>query len=187
MHLMVDLETLGISSKCPVISIGAVLFDEDVTVAEFYAVLDVEEQINGTRIVDGSTIKWWMGQEGAAKTVFKDNPSPTKNSLEVFSNWIEINGGPIKELKVWGNGCNFDVSIMESLFKDYGFKEPWRYTNVRDLRTFKEFVYKGDEVLRKGTSHNALDDARYQAEIVRDGLFFLAQHRNNAVKTPINV
>jgi len=175
MHLMIDLETLGITEKCPVIAIGAVLFDINGIQAEFYQTLDVEEQISsGKRIVDGSTIKWWMGQDDAAKKVFKEQPFDVFDALTNFHNFLG-NGANTDKLKPWGNGSTFDISILESLVKDYGFadcgsKEFWKFYNIRDYRTFKEFVYDGKDLERKGTHHNALDDAIYQAEVVIKGM-----------------
>ena len=74
MNLMIDIETLGVKTDAPVISIGACFFDKDGIKEKFYAVLDVEQQIDSDlRKVDASTIKWWMGQEGAAKKIFQDD------------------------------------------------------------------------------------------------------------------
>lgn len=186
MDLMIDIETLGVRSNCPVISIGACFFDKDGIKEKFYAVLDVAEQIDsGKRVADASTIKWWMGQEGAAQKIFRDNIGiPTMPEVmlrEVPSNLVGYtNLGILLEFykfcnlhenaKPWGNGSNFDITIMERILQDYNVKTPWNFRNIRDLRTFKEYVYDGSETERVGTHHNALDDAIYQAQVVIDGL-----------------
>jgi len=170
MNLMIDIETLGIDPKAPVLSIGAVYFDKDGTYSEFYINLDVHHQIDsGLRKFDASTIKWWMGQEDAAKKVFKETAIPVEQALRQFVNFIETEVGS-KDTKPWGNGSNFDITILESLFKDYGIKTPWNFRNIRDYRTFKDFIYDGSDTVREGTYHNALDDAKYQAQVVIDGL-----------------
>lgn len=182
MNLMIDIETLGIDPKAPVLSLGAVYFDKNGMYSEFYVNIDVHHQIDsGLRKFDASTIKWWMGQEGAAKKVFREKAVPVKQALEVFCNFIVGNGG-VKGTKPWGNGSNFDITILESLFKDYGIKTPWNFRNIRDLRTFKEYVYDGSQTERVGTYHNALDDAKFQAQVVIDGVNGLTSVPPNTLK-----
>lgn len=183
MNLMIDLETLGTSSKAPVISIGACYFDETGVKQHFYAVLDIKQQIDsGLRKVDADTIKWWMGQEGAAKKVFQEElgvqaieglqpveyyyTENNRHSLEEFSRFCFLH----EDIKPWGNGSTFDITILESLLEDYNLLPPWKFYNIRDMRTFKEYVYDGSETKREGTHHNALDDAIYQAEVVVEGM-----------------
>ena len=168
--LMIDLETLGVNNSCPVISIGAVFFDSNSGLGKsFYKVLNVEEQISSRkRLVDGSTIKWWMGQKDAAQKVFKEGSVSTAQGLQEFVNFIKEHAGD--DAKPWGNGSTFDISILESILEDYGVEIPWKFYNIRDLRTYKEFVYDGIDLSRTGTFHNALDDAIYQAEVVLEGI-----------------
>lgn len=172
---MVDIETLGIKNNAPVMSLGAVLFNSGGMYDRFYIRFNVEGQIDsGIRKVDGQTIKWWMSQEGAAQKVFSEQAIDTKAGLEFFITFYKETllkyGLENKDLKVWGNGPTFDMTIMESLFEDYGLKAPWYFRGIRDLRTFKEFVYDGSQTERVGTHHNALDDAEYQAQVVIDGM-----------------
>ena len=184
MDLMIDIETLGVKTKAPVISIGACFFDKTGIKQKFYAVLDMPQQIDsGLREVDASTIKWWMGQEGAAQKIFRDDVgvmidestcgfvhtvyfNETKNLLSKFTDFCSL----YKNAKPWGNGPNFDITILESLLQDYDTVIPWNFRNIRDLRTFKEYVYDGSDTVREGTQHNALDDAVHQAQVVIDGL-----------------
>lgn len=166
--IMIDLETLGTSPDCPVISIGAIAFDIEKKVLgpTFYAVLDTEQQINDGRKVDGSTLKWWLSQSDAAKKVFKENPAEVKTALNFLVEFVK----QWPKVKVWGNGSTFDITIMENLFKHYGVKCPWRYNDIMDLRTFKRFCAGGERIIKSGTAHNALDDARSQAQYVLDAL-----------------
>lgn len=175
MNLMVDIETLGIKNDAPVMSLGAVLFNDTGTYDEFYVRFDVEGQIDsGKRKVDGQTIKWWMSQENAAQKVFSEQSVHTPHALELFNTFFNDillkYDLKQKDLRVWGNGPTFDMTIMESLFQDYGMKAPWNFRAIRDYRTFKDFIYDGSETEREGTYHNALDDARYQAQVIIDGL-----------------
>lgn len=165
--LMIDLETLGTDPNCPVISIGAVFFDiENKKLGQFfYRVLSLDEQISRGRQVTADTIKWWMQQDEAAKKIFKEQQLAVYPALEDFISWFSINNS---KSFVWGNGSTFDISIMENIFKNYGFKAPWGYNRVMDLRTFKRFKPPVKETVKVGISHNALDDAINQAQYVID-------------------
>lgn len=168
MDLMIDLETLGTDTKCPVISIGAVFFDTNKKILgpTFYAKLELDEQFKKSRNIDASTLKWWLGQKDAAKQVFKENPTPVDYALRAFVKFVKQH----KNVKPWGNGATFDISIIEDLLKQYGHTPPWMFRNVMDLRTFKRFMADGKKIEVKGTAHNALDDAKAQAQFVIDNL-----------------
>lgn len=170
--LMIDLETLGTDPETPVISLGAVFFNPETKQLgpTFYMALDVSEQIQRGRKPTGDTIKWWMGQTDAAKKVFHEKAKPAQDVLQLFVRWYKDNSTGKRGSSVWGNGSTFDISIMENIFRDYGLGCPWSHYNVMDLRTFKRFVAKGKKVEKRGTNHNALDDAVSQAQYVMENL-----------------
>lgn len=158
-NLMIDLETLGTNPDAPVISIGAVFFDKKELKEEFYATIDVKEQIALGRKVTGDTLQWWMSQDDAAKNVFKEDARDVTTVLIEFIAFCKTHVP-----RAWGNGSTFDISIMEDIFRQYDLTIPWQYFNVRDFRTFKQLFRKKLE--RAGTHHNALDDAKYQANYI---------------------
>jgi hypothetical protein len=167
--LMIDLETLSTTPQTAVVSLGAYYFNPFTKERgpTFYMILDLQDQIDKGREISASTLKWWMGQEDAAKTIFHEKAKPTIEVLNTFVQWFTATN---KTAFVWGNGSTFDISIMENLFRDYGVKIPWGYNKVMDLRTFKRFCApEGSKVLIKsGVKHNALDDAQGQAEFVME-------------------
>jgi hypothetical protein len=168
MDLMIDFETLGQDPSTVVISLGAVFFDAETEKLgpTFYGAFEVDEQIKRGRSITGSTLKWWMGQSGAAKKVFNEKAEDPKQVLELFSKWV-LAQATISKVKPWGNGSTFDISIIEDMFRMYNVKCPWLYYNVFDLRTFKRYVARGAKVeVAEGTAHNALDDAIAQAKYV---------------------
>jgi len=169
MDVMIDLETMGTHPEAPVISIGAVFFSRKGLGSEFYINLDMCEQIDGgLRRATADTIKWWMAQSGAAQKVFKEQAKPVKEGLVEFLGFLDES--PKDKLSPWGNGSSFDVTIIEHLLVSYGLAVPWKFWNIYDLRTFKRFIYSGKEMTRTGTYHNALDDAKHQANIVIKGM-----------------
>jgi len=165
--LMIDLETLGLSSNSPVLSIGAVYFDTETGELgeKFYIVLDLDEQLKNGRPANGNTVKWWMTQSTEAKSVFSSEFSSVNKGLSKFVGWMNsVNPDPF----VWGNGSIFDISTMENILTQYLYEVPWKFYKVMDLRTFGRFNSKGKPKVNKGTAHNALDDAIAQAQFVLD-------------------
>jgi inhibitor of KinA sporulation pathway (predicted exonuclease) len=168
LELMVDLETLGTSSDCVVVSIGACIFDlkTNQVISTFYSPLTLQDQLDKGRKIDADTLAWWMKQSDDARRVFQDGAVMTSEGLNTFANWIASNIPDKKRVRAWGNGSNFDISIMEHLYKDYEQPVPWEYYNVMDLRTFRRFVANNAKVEKSGVDHNALDDALSQAHFV---------------------
>lgn len=154
-HIMLDLETLATSEKSLVVSIGAVHFDDDKFISEFYRVLDITSQ--PTRKVDPNTIKWWMEQSDGARSVFKESAVLAKTAAYDFRDWLCVT----PKYHIWSNGANFDIPIIRDLLTDYDIPIPWKYSAERCYRTVKHFFKVTSE--RQGTHHNALDDAKYQA------------------------
>lgn len=168
-NLMIDIETLGNRSDAIVVAIGAQLFDPITGELgdSFYTALNYQDQINKGRKITESTIAWWMEQDKAAQKVFFEEAIPTELALSTFFDFCK----DVKGLKPWGNGPSFDLTIMETLFRDFGYDDlPWNFWNVKCLRTFKDFIYDGKDLNREGVYHHALDDCKHQIKIVSTGL-----------------
>jgi hypothetical protein len=177
MHLMLDFETLGSAADTIVVSLGAVAFNKGGIVNKKLFHFDLEEQARLGRSFTGDTLAWWMRQSQEARAVF--NSKETKLPLELFflefENFVDDAltrvGEKRDELKPWGKGANFDISILESLYREKHTKFaagiPWKFWNVWCFRTFAALT--GCEKLHArphGTHHNALEDAEYQARCV---------------------
>ena len=70
-HIMIDLETMGVTPQAPIVSVGAVMFDPDtrkigrkMSGKTFYAELDWEWQ---DRKPCESTVQWWSEQSKEAR------------------------------------------------------------------------------------------------------------------------
>lgn len=166
--LMIDFETLGQDPDTAVISLGACFFDENTGEIgpTFYMAFDIDSQLKKGRTITADTLKWWMGQSGAAKKVFNEKAKPAEEVLALFFQWCKANCSK-KSLRPWGNGSTFDISIIEDLLKMYNIDCPWMFYNVMDLRTFRRYVANSAKVNKsEGVNHNALDDATNQAKFV---------------------
>ena len=161
-HLMLDLETLGTTPGCVVLSIGAVEFDLDGIKSEFHAHIDVDSSTALGLKVDARTVMWWLDQSKEAQNaLLQADPFPIHDVLDALSDTFDW-----KDLKVWANGASFDFPILEAVYKAAHRTVPWKYYNQMDFRTMKNLVPKDSYELlraRPGTAHDALDDARAQA------------------------
>jgi len=167
-HLMIDLETLGTGVDSAFISIGAVFFDPETKEQgeSFYRNVDWQSCIDEGRTIDVNTIKWWFKQSNEAREALLVEGQALPFVLNEFESFIKTNS---KKPIVWGNGSSFDISIMEHAYRNYINKCPWDFWNVRDVRTIKD-LSQGKYIIPNfiGTKHNALADAKHQAEYVSE-------------------
>lgn len=121
---------------------------------------------------DGDTIIWWMKQSSEARAAIAVDDAPgIDDALIALSEFVDVNCGQPKYLKVWGNGASFDNVILRNAYELSQIELPWRWSNDRDVRTIVDlgrdigFDPKRDLPFA-GERHNALADAIHQANYV---------------------
>lgn len=134
---------------------------------EFSKTIDLE---TAGGVIDRDTIKWWLKQSREAQSAIMTDEIPLDDALLQLREFIDENSGEFF-VQVWGNGANFDNTILRRSYERQGIPCPWRYYNDRDVRTIVELGKAIDFDARtaipfEGERHNALDDARYQAKYV---------------------
>lgn len=110
------------------------------------------------------TIKWWLGQEEAARKHFQSEE--TISIKQALGNLAAADWKSIKGL--WAHGVTFDVTILDNAFKRCGMKTPWHFKLARDTRTLfwlEKPVWPDNPV-----KHSAEQDAIAQAGAVVDSL-----------------
>ena len=167
-HVMLDLETLGTRPGCKILAIGAVVFGPDGLGREFYTPVDHATQLM-MDTPDPSTVAWWVKQSAAARAaVFEVEGAPALPvALSMFNSWMTAVSLPDSRgkllLNIWGNGADFDNPILAEAYRRVGMTQPRsRYSN-RCYRTLKNLLPE-IALTRTGTHHNALDDAKTQAD-----------------------
>lgn len=151
-HVMVDLETLDVQPSATILSIGACVISHLPQPERFYVEVDVDTQYMRTR--SQSTMDWWAQQ----KTPMPIGTIPLHSALTSFEQWLQsLNATPI----IWCKGTDFDISILNHAYRSLYIPVPWKYSNVRDLRTvFKLANHKPAYEVQ----HIAVQDALCQAE-----------------------
>lgn len=173
MHVMLDLETLATDVNAQIVSIGAVKFDKTGLGSTFYKTILLED--NSSFSVNAQTVGFWLKQTKESQEALFFNPQKIQDVLKDFRDWYE---GPwtrdqqeyticFKERgkKVWGNGVNFDNTILRNAFEKcsmtcpFTFKEDMCYRTVVALNKHRDIPFE-----RMGEHHNSLDDAKSQAK-----------------------
>lgn len=168
-HIMVDLETWGLTPGSDIRSIGAVVFDPVAGTLgdEFYVNVVSGNTLGLTR--DPDTEKWWLDQSASAQDALAVKPVNIAVGLARFGDWLDwLPGGacaPGPELRLWAHGSHFDEPILAAAYRAAKMTCPWHYRAPRDTRTIYEAA-GGVDLPFEGTPHNALHDAKHQARCV---------------------
>lgn len=178
--LMIDLETLGTGPLAVVVSVGAAAFsfdDSDTVTDQYRAVLDRDQQEHQfMRERDPSTVAWWEKQSPAARSVFEEPQLEVHEALEGLAQFVGKHCVPQTEVRAWGNGADFDLVILGSLYKDVKLQAPWRYHQQRCFRTLKSLFPREYDAAKRLPSlaggpvvkHDALADAVWQARVAQE-------------------
>lgn len=163
-HVMLDIETLGTRPGCPVLSIGAVLFDptpEHGLLAHFHAFCGLKEQLDVGLTPDAGTLAWWATQPNVAATFERAKMASAALAFSHFARWFP------PDALVWGNGADFDQPILAAAMEALGHPAPWKPFNGRCFRTLKN-LYPHVPKVHPAEAHNALSDAEAQAKWALD-------------------
>jgi len=165
--VMVDLETLDTRPSAVILSIGACLVNWRTGEPSnpFYAVVDLASSREAGLTESPDTLAWWNRQSPEARRVFTDPSVSLDEALSLFAHYLR--GFNSKDVKIWGNGSDFDNVILANAYDALSYDAPWRFYNNRCFRTVKNVMSdRIQEIDRAGTYHNALDDAMHQARIL---------------------
>lgn len=170
-HLMIDIEALGGAPRGQVVSIGAVLFNgNNPCIKKDYWVIDhLGCADNNSRVIDKSTVVWWMQQSEEARSVFKEKHVwKLPIALQELSFFIERSSVSA----VWANGVDFDLEILQNCYQQFNMSIPWKYSKKCCMRSIRNMQYLSPELKTwseykiSNLAHNALEDAIMQAEYV---------------------
>lgn len=169
LHVMLDLETMGVTPGSAVLSIGACRFELGESLnpyPTFYRAINLETcLLRGLRI-EADTVKWWVQQSTDAKAVFSDPESvDLALALDAFTEWW----GDRPDC-IWGNSISFDGGILGAAYRACGLTPPWAFHRERCYRTIMALPGVKEataSVKNIGVAHNALDDAVNQAYKLR--------------------
>lgn len=162
--LMIDIETMGNTPGCAILSIGAVFIKDGKLAEGFYQKVDLQSCLDVGLKMDASTVVWWMKQSDEARASITDEKGDhIIDVLGLFSRWAFAHGSGVGEVNVWGNAATFDVVLMEEAFRKTHINIPWEFWGHRCFRTLKNLCPSVPKPVFTGIKHHALDDAKHQA------------------------
>lgn len=172
MDIMVDIETLGSREDACILSIGAVAFTNKIE-ETFLTNIDIKSNFDNGRTVDASNLNFWLkASKEAQKKLYDPPPSPLYNAMNSFLDFMNTN---LKSKSgVWANGITFDLSILRGAFNSVDIEVPWHYKQeccMRPIRYLSSIVglrYHDYKERTNSVIHNALDDAKLQAQFIID-------------------
>lgn len=168
LHIMLDLETMGLGPNSALTAIGAVQFDTGGTGESFYRVVDLGSSVKHGLDIEANAVLWWLEQsDSARKQLVRDDRVDLDNALLQFSGWLEAMATKYNvsysDIIVWGNGPGFDNKLLANAYQAIGLDAPWPWWNDRCYRTLSMLYPQYVTRMVTGTAHNALDDATHQA------------------------
>lgn len=163
--IMIDLETFGSAPGCSIASIGAVAATHDGFVQdELYLIVSRNSCADHGLHESAATLEWWSQQSAEAQQVIglstdPDGSMPLAMALDELNRFVSRQG---TNAEVFGNGSDFDNAILAAAAHAAGVELAWPFWQNRCYRTIKSLT-PHVKIMRRGTHHNALDDARDQA------------------------
>lgn len=157
-RLMLDFETLDVA-ECPVIlSMGAVVFNENGIVDSFFEKIDQQSCIDIGFTVSVETLLWWEEQSDAAKKAAFGGTTNIGYAMSMLVQmYIKHECG-----EIWSKGAIADIRWANNILDKLGLQKPWKFWEEMCFRTYLKYSPKVD-FQPVGEAHNALDDAMNQA------------------------
>ena len=193
MDYVIDIETLGKGSDAPIIQIGLCSINMDTLAVgerEFDVTLDLASACAFGAKPDGDTIRWWLGQNDAAREPFAspEEQVEARTAAALLLQFLAADdpnaedGHEFDNVVLWGNGPSFDCTILANFMARMGVVRPWKHWNERCVRTILALYPEAKAPFPSHrTKHNALDDAKHEADCIA---LALSMHRAKASAAP---
>lgn len=170
-YAMVDLETQGLQNDAVIASMGVVFYNTQSKeiINKFHIIVDIEDALSKGFTQDESTLDWWSKQSKEARRIFEKDVQekeayPLREVLIAYSRSvrdIKVKYGTVYQ---FGNSSMFDNMKIKTACEKLGVTYPFEHWEDLCYRTIKTMFGKGVTLDRKGTFHNALNDAESQME-----------------------
>lgn len=196
-HVMVDGETLSLGGSCAFTQLAAIEFWPDQPDREcrlWSTYIDLADSMRLGRQLDASTILWWMddlqgaGPEARQALVNglrdhsgKSPPVDWRTALEQLAHFISgpvgrgLGSKPEPLAGVWSHGAGFDMSRLETAYRDLRMKAPFSHRDVLDTRTvFRLAGKRMEDLIRHEEAglllHDAAGDVAAQTYAIHQAL-----------------
>lgn len=164
LNLSLDIETTGLKPGCGVWQIGCVAVE--MPEHSFCVTVDPIAVLNSWPM-DGTTVKWQQekNRENWELAHLHFDCQEVITALVSFADWYRGLAANY-DIRLWTKGPHFDIAILDAAYDRIGHPSPWKYNSIRDMRTL-ESLFPDVQVPKPDGAHNALVDAKHQAEVIR--------------------
>lgn len=171
-EVMLDIETLSVRPDAAIVVIGALKFSRTDKIRPmgemdaFYRRIHIQSCKDVGLRIDKDTLIWWKSQPADIRYEALEDPNRVQlqQALCEFRDWMK----PCE--KVWGNGDDFDCTILGEAYSKCNLDIPWKFWNTRDCRTLFDLAGMSKDDLPPGNEHHALCDCYRQVVGVRKAL-----------------
>lgn len=193
---VVDLETGGTSADAVILSIGittinAITFEQ---VSQFYVSVNPYCEENAVREWSNETRSWWLyqGNKVREEAMRVMGAASLRLALSQMTEYLKLLK-PMGEVHVFGNGSEFDISILASALNQLDMNIPWNYANAQSIRTivwigrtYFDVDFK-NSLEFEGDKHHALDDSAHEASYAAKTLAYIKQVADHAKQAKASV
>lgn len=187
LHVMVDIETLGLEPRAIVLEAGFFLFrvvdDQVVEESALGMTLSLPEQFRLERTVDPATVDWWVSNRDRRNLIADlvgQAMLSTNSAVDMFNQlWSHIHQAKKlhESVLLWALG-SMDFAVLGDLQKQVGFgSDPvWAYYQEMNLRSIFNILPNYDyrehrrKLLRESDlqslQHRAIIDCQIQAKML---------------------
>lgn len=163
---MIDIETLDTVPSATVLTVGACKFDphsDDLPYDKQLWRPEVDRQLTEGRTTSEDTLQWWGKQDADIResTFTEDGRVPL---TEFFT---DLNKYLVGVDKIWCQGPQFDMVILEDLYRAFDHHRNWAFWQIMDCRTIFNMMPKDPRKSVQQNLHSADDDAYWQAVCVQ--------------------
>ena len=165
-HAMIEETALDTCPDATILTIGGVKFNpykDTEPHSDFYFRLDIDEQDRLGRTVNQDTLDWWGKQDPRIReeAFGEEDRVGLKHWLDHMTKWM------VGVDVLWGHGYGFDVTIVETVYRQMSTPIPWNFWQVRDGRTLISLLDRDPRKDMQTDLHNALKDSYYQAKAIQ--------------------
>lgn len=171
---MIDIETLGVGDKAPIISVAAVLFNlhtgeysdrfnyEEV----LHKTVSLEENVRYGFNIEPGALRWWLKTDPSLLSKTIDNYSNDHTSLKQVIGKLNI---LCLDKYVWARSPSFDIKHLQRAAKACNQPLNISYQKEMDARTLQNLYPEvAKSVGKPKKAHDALQDCIHQIKMVSE-------------------
>ena len=172
-HVMLDIETLGVGDKAPILSVAAVNFnlhtgeylDYFTHDATLHKKISLEDNIKYGFNIEPDALRWWLKTDANLlnETIHKKNHYTKIEDVISKLNKFCLNK------YVWARSPSFDINHLKRVADACNLNLNINYQKEMDVRTLQTLYPEvSNSIEFEGKAHDALQDCIHQIKIVSE-------------------